>query len=361
MGEIISKKEVVEEKFVEFLTDFEIEFVSLVDHGANRAPFKIIRSQTPSSKKHPNKKGERRMLDVVQSVLVPAGVELRDLQSKVGWLHDVDSNKKEQFEFYAKYPCLNIERFDQTTFRIERLDDGALALVGNLIEEDSKAIIFRSYLDKQTGIDSQGYAITLRDLLSNELYNTVGAITSTLELSEMSIKDKKKAVDVALRAFQTYIEMGLDHASEGLQLRFDKADDKLAEVTREDGDEKMSEEVIERVETSEEPVDIKALIESVLAEKVTELVERAIAEREAAIPPKEEIVRVEESPAVEVKVDISPELQAQIKTLEERLAKFEAEDAELPPQSKTERVVVKKSDEPQSLWGGVLFSRIARN
>ena len=47
MGEIISKKEVVEEKFVEFLTDFEIEFVSLVDHGANRAPFKIIRSQTP--------------------------------------------------------------------------------------------------------------------------------------------------------------------------------------------------------------------------------------------------------------------------------------------------------------------------
>jgi len=355
MGSILSKREVTEERVIDFLTDFHIEFVSLVDHGANRAPFKIVRSSNPELVNAQNfeKKGEERMLDVIQSILVPADVDVNDLKSKVGWLHDVEFGDNEKFEFYSKFKCINQEKFDQSSFRIERIDESSLALVGTLTEEDEKAIIFRGHLDNVAGFNSQGYAITLRDLIGSELTNTINAVISTLELSEMTVKEKKKAVSAALNSFRTYIEMGLDHAGEGLELRFERSEGETSgETIQEDGN-KMSEEVVERNEAQESPEvpNYVELFEKIINEKLPEAIERVLESRE----PKDVEERKEE-PVVSVDIN-SEELVAQIKSLEERLAKFEAEDAELPAPNADEQVV-ERNTKPKNIWSGVLFNRI---
>jgi len=360
MGGILSKKEVVEERIIDFLTDFDIEFVSLVDHGANRAPFKIVRSansELVNAQNLVSKEGEGRMLDVIQSVLVPADVSRDDLKSRVGWLCDINLDEGEKFEFYSKHQCIPLDKFDQSSFRIERVDGGALALVGTLLEDDEKAIIYRGHLDNVAGFNSQGYAITLRDLIGSELTNTINAVISTLELSEMSVKEKKKAVGAALNSFRAYIEMGLDHAAEGLELRFERSEgDASGEIIQEDG-KVMSEEVVERVEAQEAPevTNFAEVFERVISEKLPEVIDRALAGKVVVSEP----VTEERKEDVNVKVEASgvDELMAHIKSLEERFAKFEAEDAELPAPNADEQVVEHVA-KPANIWSGVLFSRI---
>ena len=58
------------ENEVTFLTDVDVEFVSMVKHGANRTPFKILKSD----------KGGADMNKVIQAVLIPKSLSDEEAQ-----------------------------------------------------------------------------------------------------------------------------------------------------------------------------------------------------------------------------------------------------------------------------------------
>lgn len=430
MSGIISKEETIEKTLIDYLVNFDVEFVSLVDHGGNRAPFKIIRleeerakwsskyiSSLPSSsfavvetgykdgdspktarhlpfkdgsgkvdlphlrnalaranqiknvigndtdaelrsraqkklssyaKKHLNNRRENGMYDVIQSVLIPSTSSLETLKEKLVWLHDMEVQRVEEFESYKKFHHKAMDRFKEDSFYMEQLEGGALALVGELVEADPKALTIRGDLSSPVGIDSMGFTVTFGDIVARELNALIDNVVSTLSLKGLPDKEKKRSISNALGSFNTYVSMGLDTTNSSIQLRIDRP----GEIKKSDEVIEMAQEVTEEKRSEEITVEV---IATMIDTKFDSLIERMV---EKLTPPaKVEEVRVEEVqvPALDNSAEIS-ELTGKIKLLEERLAKFEAEDSELQNRTEPTEEITRTEPTPKpSLWRGVIL------
>jgi hypothetical protein len=434
MSGVIFKEETVEKKLIDFLTEFEVQFVSLVDHGANRAPFKIIRTEedrakwttkyinnlpsssfavietgykdgespktarhlpfkdaggkvdlphlrnalaranqiksvlgsdtdqelrdraqrklAPYAKKHlKQRRDDGIMYDVIQSVLIPSTSSLESLKEKLVWLHDMEVQRVEKFDSYTKFHHKAMDRFKDNSFYMEQLEGGALVLVGELIEADPSALTLRGDLSTPVGIDSQGFISTFGDIVARELNALIDNVVSTLSLSGLPDKEKKRSISNALSSFNTYISMGLDSANGTVQLRIDrpgeiKKNDEVVEMTQEVGvDEKVQEERIDEV------------LAKMLDERLDALIERVV---ERLTPPqvveKVEEVREEEKVPAQPDTKLIDELSEKIKGLEERLAKFEEEDSSLPESNPPQDEITRSEPAPKpNIWRGVLL------
>lgn len=446
MGGVLHEVETKGKKFVDYMTDFDVEFVSLVDHGSIRAPFKIIRDEeferakwtskyinslpnssfavietgykegdssksarhlpfkdasgkvdlphlrnalarcnqiknvlgndtdselraraqrtlAPYAKKYLNKKGEAGMNDVIQSVLVPVAVDIESLKEKLVWLHDMEVTRVEEFDHYKKFNHQDIGAFKPESLAMERLEDGALALVGELVEPNPKALTLRAgSMDKLVGISSNGFIQTFGDIVMNELDNLFTNIVTTLSMDSLDAKSKKKAVSSALNAFSTYVSMGLDNADANVSLRLEERQLKKTEEV-----ELMEEKVVQVDEIS-----VEERITRVLEDKLPEILDKVLEARmeEAAAKLAEvkvaEPVEKAEEPVIEVKAVIEKEefesklkeLEAmvnRVKELEERVAKYEEEDSTFSRVQDDKEPVVRKDAEPESVFKGLIL------
>ena len=115
---------------VVLLEDVDVEFVSLVKHGANQSPFRVVKTE---NKRRPNK-----MLKVIQSILLPKSVELKDLAEKEGleWLSEAKVEKVEDFDEYKKVVQIPEDQFAPVSLQMVKLhENGSFALVGELVDE----------------------------------------------------------------------------------------------------------------------------------------------------------------------------------------------------------------------------------
>jgi antitoxin component of RelBE/YafQ-DinJ toxin-antitoxin module len=240
--------------------------------------------------------------------------------------------------------------------------------VGDIDDEIPTALVMRT--NPRAVVESSSF----KQLILSEVDSMLSAVLGTLELREMAVKDKKKAVSGALDAFKTYVGISLDHLGENVEVRFDDCVKSLSPKPEENI--VMSDEV--KVETAQALYNLDSdTIGKIVEERAEKVFEQYGVEmsnkltsfleaikgikEEATEPPKveERVEKVDEAPSATVTVELSDELRAEIKRLEERLAKFEAEDSELSGRSSEveDKEVIARSNQPveANIWQGLFL------
>ena len=138
---------------INYLEDLDVKWVSLVDHGANRIPFKIVKS-------------EERMGDVIQSIILSKNLSLDEVKQSVPWLNGVEITKEENYQDYNKFIHRPMDKFDSDTMRLIKVDESVLALVGEMANPDEKATIYKSVMDKPIGFNSRSRRFRETTILS---------------------------------------------------------------------------------------------------------------------------------------------------------------------------------------------------
>lgn len=360
MSNIINKNEVEENRVIEFLTNFDIQFVSLVDHASMRAPFKIIRAENISDCKG------KSMLNVIQSVLVPSNVDLSVLRAEQPWLSKLNTEMVDEFDYYKKYNQLDVDKFKDGSLRIERLEGGALAIVGEAEEVSDSTLIMR---EQQTvSVEPASF----KQLVLSEVDSMLSAVFGSLEMREMPVKDKKRAISSALDAFKTYVGISLDHLGINTEVRFEDYERSLSKKI--EGDIAMTDETRQEAVSEATTAPLFNIDGETIGKIVEERAQKAFEQYGVEItnrldtflaalnPPKEEVKeeqRAEEPPAATVTVELTDELRNEIKRLEERLAKFEAEDSELSGRSSEveDKETITRASQPaeSNIWQGLFF------
>jgi len=214
----IVEKETTKRK-VDFLVDTDVEFISLVRHGANRTPFRIVKSEV--------KGGVEKKMVVVQSILLPTGKKVEDLTQKeeLAWLSEAKVDAPENFEEYVRHTQLEIEKFDQATLQLTKLDDsGAYALIGALKEgstDENVLTLGKAEVEKLalvTPLDEvverpavMGVVNTFRDVFERELSSMLDVVYGSLKQSAQDPKKRKKMVLDSIDAFRMFLAMSLDN------------------------------------------------------------------------------------------------------------------------------------------------------
>ena len=216
-------KIIVEEvqKDVTLMTNPEAEFVSLVRHGANRMPFRVVKTA--------RKGGETSVTFAVHSILLPTGVKLENLASKEGrqWLSEARVDKAEAHDGYTKLEQTAMKSLDPGTLQMVNLGDGVLAVVGQLRKNASvegaltvgddvaKGLNLDSPLDAPVSTEisqaaMQALTPSFGQLLDMEIGSMMNVIYGTLQQTGADAKSRKAAIMKAVDAFKTFLGTGLD-------------------------------------------------------------------------------------------------------------------------------------------------------
>jgi len=203
----------VKEANVTLLTDADIRFVSLVKHGANRSPFRVIKED----------KGGDKMTMVIQSILVPTDSSLEELSKKENceWAIEAKSDQKEEFDTYNKFVQIPEEKFEKGSLQLSKLNaDGTFAMVGVLKDGESKEAL--TIPEKKMDIpispmdsavaESEGpaFVLTFRDMFDRELSSFLDVVRGTMSQSKVDAKKRKASVMSALNAFGNFLSIGID-------------------------------------------------------------------------------------------------------------------------------------------------------
>ena len=205
----------VKEADVTFLTDADVQFVSLVRHGANRSPFKVIKEEKEG--------GDGKMTMVIQSILVPKNSSLEDLAKKkdCAWAVEAKTDSKETFDTYDKYVQIEEDGFVQNSLQLTKLDgNGTFAMVGSLKDGKSKEVLTipEQKMDipispMDTAIaeaDGPAFVLTFRDMFDKELSGFLDVVRGTMTQSKVDTKKRKASVMSALTAFGNFLSIGID-------------------------------------------------------------------------------------------------------------------------------------------------------
>ena len=135
-------KSIITEADVSFMTNTEVEFVSLVGHAANRSPFKIIKGEV---------KGENTMPKTIYSILVSKDVTEEKLQEIVSEHNfSVDEKIEDALEGFDVYSQIEDDEVDLETRKMSALADGVYAVVADLKEESEKEGLEKEEFEYET-------------------------------------------------------------------------------------------------------------------------------------------------------------------------------------------------------------------
>ena len=216
---------VIEEE-VTFLTDPEIEFVSLVKYAANRMPFKII-------------KQEDVMSEMLYRVLVPKDMEqdkLKELAEKYSF--SIENEEKGDFEQYRIFKQKDIEK----------AEDKKTALVALDKENKVYAVVVAEKKEDIEKYDAQSLDDVLRAMYSMEeiIY---GALTQPAAKQE-------ERIDMVKKAINNFMEFAIS------VLENTKAEDVAKEVKKEEKKEetevdvsKIVADVVDKITAKQKEID----------------------------------------------------------------------------------------------------------
>jgi len=278
------------QKEVNLLEDAQIDYVSLVRHGANRMPFRVVKQEKL-------KGGDKEdMTLAIQSIILPNGTSLSDMASidGMGYLSEARTDAKKEFDEYHRLDQLSTEKFDAKSFRVLRVGKGFL-LVGQLGEKaevegaltigkeqaEKIADIPTSPMESIVGDPSvaaqQAMAIQFRDMFERELYAMLDVVNGSLKQAGTDAKKRKSTVLSAVDGFKSFLTFALDAIGE----QSTKAEVKIPtkqEKTEEDNMDYKDEEFVNAVTTI-----VTGAIE---AHEKAKAEAKAAAEKETPVPEK---------------------------------------------------------------------------
>ena len=203
-------------KKVGMLENVDVEFVSLVEHGANQQPFRVVKQEG----------GERfKMKDnKVQAILVPNDMTMEDLakDEKFAFLTEAITSKAVKFETYTKYVQADVEKFEKDSIRLVKLKGASLAIVGSLVpgvedrsllslgDEVEKAAIIPINSVFDIPVEGKQLILSFGDLFHRELDSFISIIMNALRQSSGDSKKRKQIVLSAFEAFKNFMVAGLD-------------------------------------------------------------------------------------------------------------------------------------------------------
>jgi len=366
----VAIKKIVEtqQKEIAFLVNVDPTFVSLVRHGANQQPFRVVKSE--------EKGGVDEMSMVVQSILLPQNVTLEELQAKgeLAWLAEAKSDEVIKHGEYTKLIQLKEEKFDRSSLNLVKLDSsGAYALAGQLVDKtgsDKVLTLGRTEVDKvpqirQSPMDSviaeearPAFVLTFRDMFEKELSSFLDVVRGALSQSEAANKQRKKMVMDALGAFQSFLSIGIDALGtegakiEKLEQTLKKQDhggnDMFQFESEKDFTDKVTSIVTEAVETA-----VKEVAKQPATKKEAEL-PNAKAEKDAENAEEKGGTKLSE---VLEKIDA---LGAGLKGLTEKHEKLESQLVTDPAGGQSDDDIVKKNEELEKEKPGVFAGLLVR-
>uniref|UniRef100_A0A6M3M0F3 Uncharacterized protein n=1 Tax=viral metagenome TaxID=1070528 RepID=A0A6M3M0F3_9ZZZZ len=222
MGKGVKVITETKETEVAMLKDVDVEFVSLVRHGANQSPFRVVKSD--------NLKEGDGMSMVIQSILFPKDLTLDALAAKEGleWLSEAKGDQVEKFDEYSKAVQIDVEKFDKGSLHLVKLDEsGAFATVGKLTEDNAKENVLTLGQGQKEGLNigispmnqpiaeeaGPVYVVTFRDMFEKELSSFLDVVRGAMNQSTSDTKKRKSAVMGALDSFKSFLAIGLDALS----------------------------------------------------------------------------------------------------------------------------------------------------
>lgn len=363
-------KETVD-KEIHFLIDVDPRFVSLVRHGANQQPFRVIKSHKEG--------GDKDMGMIVQSILLPEGVTLEQLAAKkeLAWLAEAVQAQKTDHGGYSKLIQKGENEFEENSLNLVKLDDsGAFAMVGKLLdpsqEKDSLAIGQRE-TEKIIAIPVSpmampiaeeprpNFVITFGEMFEKELHSFLDVVRGSLSQSGADPKKRKKAIMEAADAFKGFLVIGLDAlGTEAAKVDADITTAKEETPMFKDKDEFTSAvtEILENTVPGMVADTLKAIDDKA---KETETTEEVTTEEVVT----EEVVATEETAQPEGLSELAEtvkELAATVSTLVTKQDEL-ANQLQTDPgsQEETEETVVTKetteTEEEPSVFQGILFKK----
>ena len=216
--------EETKQKEVTFLEDVDPKYISLVKHGANRMPFRVVKEE----------KGEAQNMLTVQSILLPSGVTVDEIATIKGleYLSEAKKEKAEKFGEYSRIDQASAARFEDDSLRMLSVGKGWL-LAGKLKDgEKSDGLITLGEKEVEklaalpvppmdaivTNVPSQQAAIvfSFRDLYEKELWSMLDIIVGSLSQTAADPKKRKAAILAALDAFKAFMSLSLDAIGDGV-------------------------------------------------------------------------------------------------------------------------------------------------
>lgn len=179
-------KSIITEADVSFMTNTEVEFVSLVGHAANRSPFKIIKGEV---------KGENTMPKTIYSILVSKDVTEEKLQEIVSEHNfSVDEKIEDALEGFDVYSQIEDDEVDLETRKMSALADGVYAVVADLKEESEKE-----------GLEKEEFEYETLDKVADSLFAMMDIVLGTMRQPEAEGTSRKDMIMTAVNNFTSYV------------------------------------------------------------------------------------------------------------------------------------------------------------
>lgn len=220
MPKVIST--VIEDQ-VTFLTDVNVEYVSLVRHGANRTPFRILK----------NDKGGSTMEKVVTAVLIPKSLSE---EAAAGHLDGYRTDEMKEYDTYKSFIQVDQESIDPETAEVIFIDKkaGVMGVVASLVTDkdegestqDPKEVEGKDQTEEAAEkgdeevksetdpkvVEKESLDYATMDELYMELYAMADIVGGALRQSQVEPMSRKNTVLSAIDNFRTFASMVLDNA-----------------------------------------------------------------------------------------------------------------------------------------------------
>jgi hypothetical protein len=248
------------EKDVTLLKDADVQYVSLVRHGANRMPFRVVKHEKGGEKAN--------MRYAIQSIILPKGGELSKMAQAPGleYLSEAHEQHRKDFDDYFRLDQIDPKVFDSESLKLLKAGDGWL-LVGAL-QKDEKAegalTLAEDQVEKLASLPvapmnaiigdpdmaaQMAMAASFRELFETELYAMLDIVHGSLKQAASEPKKRKAQIMSAIEAFKNFLSMGLD-AIGGTAAKIEKYERQPKSTNKQEGDSDMdfkSEEFIKAV------------------------------------------------------------------------------------------------------------------
>lgn len=273
----------------------EIKYVSLVEHAANREPFRGIKSEIG---------GEDSMGgSIVQRIIAPAGTDLIAVLKEEGieFDGDISTATKAEHEGFDIYTQVDVTKFDSASFQMKKAsekNDSILIVTGTLksspeqtatsvatsaVSETEVKSDLESSLNTtivEASVENTYYGMyvsitTAMDALDDELWNFSRAVYAVGNAAGMEDKARLKAIVALIDGFKTFVTNLMSFVS--------------ADTTTATKSESESPKYLEKLNSmlsavnTAEAIAIKHEVINMKPEEITALVTKAVSDGLAAV------------------------------------------------------------------------------
>lgn len=185
-------------KDVNFLENVDVKKVSLVRHGANREPFKLVKRDNTGVDKY------------VHSVLVPNGIKISNICKNEGleWLGDLKTDNVKSYKSYTEYEQQPEEDFKPESLEFFRLKEGqgVIAIVGEPTKgKDDSMMMPSGVMDVTVATETSEKEITAGEAFNRELSAFISSVQGAAAQSGYDVGQRSKNIMNAYKAFGGFL------------------------------------------------------------------------------------------------------------------------------------------------------------